>query len=42
MTVLLIVLNLLLNVTETIHTNDACKQRYYESTEFIVIDELNA
>jgi len=41
MTVLLIVFNLLLNIQQQIHTTDANKQQYYNSSEFVVVDELN-
>lgn len=41
MTVLLIVFNLLLNIQQEIRTTDAGKQQYYNSSEFVVVDELN-
>lgn len=42
MTVILIVFNLLLNITETIYTNDSGKTQYQNSTEYVIVDELNA
>ncbi len=41
MTVVLIVLNLLLNINQTVITNDAGKQDYQQSTEYVVVDELS-
>ena len=41
MTIILIVFNLLLNITQTVITDDAGKQHYQNSTEFILVDELS-
>lgn len=39
MTIILLVLNLLLNTTETVVTNDAGRAKYSNSCEFVIMDE---